>query len=301
MKTNKKRILSYLIILIVYVLATFGGIYTYQFLNDTIPFYWRLLIADVVATIITFLFSVIFKNASVYDPYWSVQPPVILLAFAIGKQITTLRLLLLIAVFIWAIRLTANWAYTFKGLAHQDWRYTMLKEKTKFFYPVINFVGIHMVPTLIVYACILPAVFVFQSDTNITFSWINILCFGISIFAVILQGTADYQMHKFRKAKSKSSSNTSNYGFIREGVWKYSRHPNYLAEILMWWGIGLSSFFALNKNPIMLIGAIANTLLFLFISIPLAEGHQSRKEGFLQYKKETRMLFPFPKSIKSKT
>ena len=59
MKTNKKRILSYLIILIVYVLATFGGIYTYQFLNDTIPFYWRLLVADVVATVITFVFSVI--------------------------------------------------------------------------------------------------------------------------------------------------------------------------------------------------------------------------------------------------
>ena len=299
MKTNEKRILSYLIILIVYVLATFGGIYTYQFLNDTIPFYWRLLVADVVATVITFLFSVIFKNASVYDPYWSVQPPVILLAFAIGKQITPLRLLLLIAVFIWAIRLTANWAYTFKGLDHQDWRYTMLKEKTKFFYPFVNFVGIHMVPTLIVYACILPAVFVFQNE-QASFSWINILCFALSIFAVILQGTADIQMHKFRKNKSKDSSNTSTYGFIREGVWKYSRHPNYLAEILMWWGIGLSSFFALNKNPIMLIGAFANTLLFLFISIPLAEGHQSRKEGFEQYKKETRMLLPLPKMINGK-
>lgn len=299
MKTNEKRILSYLIILVVYVLATIGGIFTYQFLDISIPFYWRLLVADVVATVITFVFSVIFKNASVYDPYWSVQPPVILLAFAIGKQITPLRLLLLIAVFIWAIRLTANWAYTFKGLDHQDWRYTMLKEKTKFFYPFVNFVGIHMVPTLIVYACILPAVFVFQNE-QASFSWINILCFGISIFAVILQGTADIQMHKFRKNKSKDSSNTSTYGFIREGVWKYSRHPNYLAEILMWWGIGLSSFFALNKNPVMLIGAFANTLLFLFISIPLAEGHQSRKEGFEQYKKETRMLLPLPKMLKGK-
>jgi steroid 5-alpha reductase family enzyme len=48
----------------------------------------------------------------------------------------------------------------------------------------------------------------------------------------------------------------------------------------------------------MLIGAFANTLLFLFISIPLAEGHQSRKEGFEQYKKETRMLLPLPKRTK---
>ena len=60
-------------------------------------------------------------------------------------------------------------------------------------------------------------------------------------------------------------------------------------------------FASLNSGLItscFLIGAIANTLLFLFISIPLAEGHQSRKEGFLQYKKETRMLLPLPKSIK---
>ena len=292
---KKSRTASFAIIVAIYVLVAILGIIVYK--NLDFAFYINLLIADVSATAFVFLFSVILKNASVYDPYWSVQPIVICLGLAIsGTRLTAMIMVLCVCV--WGVRLTANWAYTFLGMAHQDWRYTMLKEKTKFFYPVINFVGIHMVPTLIVYACILPAVFVFQNDVNISFSWINILCFGISIFAVILQGTADYQMHKFRKAKSKSSSNTSNYGFIREGVWKYSRHPNYLAEILMWWGIGLSSFFALNKNPIMLIGAIANTLLFLFISIPLAEGHQSRKEGFLQYKKETRMLLPLPKSIK---
>lgn len=298
MKANEKRFLSFLVILVVYVIATVAGIAIYKYLDESIPFYWRLLVADVIATIITFVFSVIFKNASVYDPYWSVQPPVILVAFAVGKQITPLRILLLVAVLFWAIRLTANWAYTFKGLDHQDWRYTMLKEKTKFFYPIVNFVGIHMVPTLIVYACILPAVFVFQSEMPLQFSWINILCFALSIFAATLQGIADIQMHKFRKAKSKDSSNTSSYGFIREGLWKNSRHPNYLGEILMWWGIGLSAFFAMDKNPVMLLGAFANTLLFLFISIPLAEGHQSRKEGFSQYKKETRMLLPIPKGEK---
>ena len=114
-----------------------------------------------------------------------------MVAFAVGKQITPLRILLLVAVLFWAIRLTANWAYTFKGLDHQDWRYTMLKEKTKIFYPIVNFVGIHMVPTLIVYACILPAVFVFQSEMPLQFSWINILCFVLSIFAATLQGIAD--------------------------------------------------------------------------------------------------------------
>lgn len=93
------------------------------------PWWLSLLIADVVATVVTFIFSVIFDNASVYDPYWSVQPPVILVAFAVGQELTLFGVLLLIVVNFWGIRLTANWAYTFANLNHQDWRYTMLKEK----------------------------------------------------------------------------------------------------------------------------------------------------------------------------
>jgi len=44
-----------------------------------------------------------------------------------------------------------------------------------------------------------------------------------------------------------------------------------------------------------LVGAMANTVLFLAVSIPMADGRQSRKEGFTQYKKETRMLLPIAK------
>ena len=95
-------------------------------------------------------------------------------------------------------------------------------------------------------------------------------------------------MHKFRKKKEGN--------FIRNGLWKYSRHPNYLGEIMMWWGIGLSVVSVLPNYYFLLIGAFLNTLLFLFISIPMAEEHQrSRKEGFDQYKKETRMLLPIKK------
>jgi steroid 5-alpha reductase family enzyme len=65
-------------------------------------------------------------------------------------------------------------------------------------------------------------------------------------------------------------------------------------------GIGLLSVLTRCDNYFLIIGAIANTLLFLFISIPLAENHQkSRKEGFDQYKKETRMLLPIYKRAKN--
>ncbi len=282
-KIKQNRAASFVIVALVYLLATAGGILTYRALP--LPWWLSLLIADAVATVTTFLFSLIFGNASVYDPYWSVQPPVILIAFAIGKSLTLLGVLLLVAVCFWAIRLTANWAYTFGNLTHQDWRYTMLKEKTKVFYPIINFVGIHMVPTLVVYGCVLPAVYALLHQTEANVGSVIFLC--ISLGAATMQGVADIQMHAFRKNRTAP--------FIRTGLWKYSRHPNYLGEILMWWGVGLAVVCAAPHAWYLLAGALANTVLFLAVSIPMADKRQSRKAGFAEYKAETRMLLPVRK------
>ncbi len=273
---------SFWIIAIIYVLATAVGVVVYWICS--FHFAIKLLLADVAATVFVFIFSLIFKNASVYDPYWSVQPPVIATAFAIVYGVNILGVFLLIAVWFWAIRLTANWAYTFHGLSHQDWRYSMLKEKTGKWYPVVNFVGIHFVPTLVVYGCILPVVYAF------VYSWesnaFSIIFCILAVLSATLQGIADIQMHIFRKKKTG--------GFIRAGLWKYSRHPNYLGEILQWWNMAFA-VVASSQTWLLLIGAFCNTLLFLCISVPLADGRQSRKEGWVEYKKQTRMLLPIYK------
>lgn len=282
-KIKQSRAGSFIVVALVYILASAGGILIYKRLE--LPWWLALLVADVCATVFTFVFSVLFKNASVYDPYWSVQPIVILAAFLVGDGVTAFGLLLLFAVSFWGVRLTANWTYTFCGLKHQDWRYTMLCEKTGVFYPAINFLGIHMVPTLVVYACILPAVYAVVHRVELT--PLGVIFLLVSVCAVVLQGVSDIQMHKFRKCR--------NGNFIRDGLWKYSRHPNYLGEILMWWGIALSVVCSATDSLYLASGAVANTLLFLFVSIPMADKRQSRKDGFDAYKKQTRMLLPIKK------
>ncbi|MBQ9730277.1 MAG: DUF1295 domain-containing protein [Clostridia bacterium] len=161
----------------------------------------------------------------------------------------------------------------------------MLKEKTGVFYPFINFTGIHLVPTLIVYACTLPAVQIIRVAPAMNV-WAG-LCLLLSVGAFTMQGIADIQMHRFRRARTG--------GFIRLGLWKYSRHPNYLGEILHWWGIGGAAFALMPSAWYLLIGAVLNTVLFLVVSIPMADGRQSKKEGFVEYKAQTRMLLPFKK------
>ncbi|MBQ2155735.1 MAG: DUF1295 domain-containing protein [Clostridiales bacterium] len=272
-----------LIITSIYIMAAAIGLGVYMLM--TFPFWAKLLIADVLCTVFVFIFSLLFKNASVYDPYWSVQPIVIVLFFACGHKLTLPSLLLLISILYWGIRLTGNWAYTFGGLKHQDWRYTKFEKETGKLYQFISFTGIHMMPTLIVYLCTLPAVFVIKNEVQANAGSIagTVIC----ICAATLQLVSDTQMHRYRKS--------GRHGLIRTGLWKYARHPNYLGEILMWWGIGIQAVSVMPQYWWLLAGALANTVMFFTVSIPLADKRQSQKPGYAEYKASTRSLLPVPK------
>ena len=126
----------------------------------------------------------------------------------------------------------------------------------------------------------LPAATAFCEDSD--FGPLSVVFITVSLLAAVLQGLADIQMHCFR------AQGTG--GFIRTGLWKHSRHPNYACEILMWWGVGLACVTALGEKWWLLAGALVNTLMFIFVSIPMSDKRQSKKPGFEEYKKATRML-----------
>lgn len=285
-KIKNSRAYSFVCVALIYVVAAAVGAALYL----ALPYHFAasLLIADAAATVVTFIFSLVFKNASVYDPYWSVQPMVILALFTSKNGVTILTLLPLVAVFFWGIRLTANWAYSFRGLNKEDWRYVMLKEKTGRLYPFVNFIGIHMIPTVIVWACVLPAAFLFKEEAQINAGCI--VFFLVSIGAACLQLVSDVQMHRYHARGQR--------GILRDGLWKNARHPNYLGEILMWWGVGLYAVCAMPNRWYLLAGALANTVLFLTVSIPMMEERQSKKPGWEEYKRSTRVLLPIGKGAK---
>lgn len=287
---KKRRSWGFVVIAAIYIISAALGIAIFNALPQ-LHIYARIFIADVAATILVYIFGVIFDNASVYDPYWSVQPMVIVLGLSIQAGSFNIgTMLLLAAVFYWGIRLTANWAYTFKSLETQDWRYDMFKKNYPKLYPMISFFGIMLFPTIVVYLAVLPAVVYIQ---NPSVNLITLLGFLICISAATLQLISDIQMHKFRmQYKDKGL-------LIRTGLWKYARHPNYLGEILMWWGVYIMTISVMPNMYMLGAGTVINTLMFLFISIPMADKRNALKEGYDLYKSETRNLFPFKKGIQS--
>ena len=269
--------------MIVYALALAVGLYVFDRARGSV--YLRVFAADLAATLFLYLVSLPLDNASVYDPYWSVAPIVILPIFGSVFGVWNVGTITLLGcVLYWGIRLTANWAYTFHGYNHQDWRYSMLREKSGALYPAVSLFGIMLFPTLVVYLCLLPALHYVQAGGV---NWITLLGFALCLSAATLQLVADIQLHRFQQRAANRGQ------IIRSGVWRHARHPNYLGEILMWWNIYAVLISVQPELWFLGLGALVNTLMFLFISIPMAETRMAGyKEGFERYVQETNRLLP---------
>lgn len=287
---NSKIFGIFIIVLAYLVSFVVGGLLHYYLNLKEDQFLLKLLIMDVAMTIVVYLFSIVFKNSSIYDPYWSVIPIVLSIysSWVLGN-FHPQNLLMIGLISIWGIRLTFNFFKTFKNLNTQDWRYDHFKNKFPKLWPLINLTGIHLFPTLIVFVCMLSVFEYMKTSPNVVLNLSSIIAVVIILVAIIIETVADLQMHKFLKTRK-------NNELINTGLWKRSRHPNYLGEILFWWGIYLLMLSLNDKMWVLFLGPMLNTLMFVFVSVPLAEKRQIKKNpAYLEYKKTTNTFLLFPK------
>lgn len=283
------RIGSLLLVITVYVVAFISAAVIFGlFKNKGILL--ATLLADIAATLIVWGTGLLFKNASLYDPYWSIVPVMVIPFWVIIKEAPAgvMDILLITAVSLWGIRLTANWVSGWKGLSQQDWRYTMLKEKNPDIWFITNLGGINMMPTLLVFFGMVPAYYMINTTQKLNVA--GVIGFVICLSAAVLQLISDRQMALFRKEAA------NNDKCIDTGLWKYSRHPNYLGEVSLWWGIWLMQMGVAPEYWLTVVGPIAMTVLFVFISIPMMEKHViAKRPSYAQYIKTVPMLIPWPK------
>ena len=282
MKRDYSKWCSVALIAAIYAIAGVAGWLLFDWLTaQAMQPIWALLLADVLATIVVWAFGLLYENVSVYDPYWSVFPPVAFLLWAFYSGVWSVPvILLLVASWYWGWRLTRNWAITFKGIGHEDWRYTKYRDRHPLVFHMINLFGLNMMPTLVVFAAMLPGLKLFETivPANILTYFGCIVCLASATIQLI----ADKQSHDFRAAHPGKVCNV--------GLWKHGRHPNYFGEIQFWWGIWIM-YASLNGFDLYIGGAIAMTALFLGISIPLMEKRQlANKPDYAEYRKQTRIL-----------
>jgi steroid 5-alpha reductase family enzyme len=227
---------------------------------------WVAFWADLAATATIFLFSLFYRNSSFYDAYWSVVPIAIAAWWIAGADgANGLRQALVFGlVAVWGVRLTYNWYRGWEGLHHEDWRYVDLRQKTGRAYWLVSGVGLHLFPTLLVFLGCLP-LYPALATSAAPLGWLDALAFVVTAGAIALEARADDELVRYRREPHDSKE------FLRSGLWAWSRHPNYLGEMGFWWGVFL---FGLAASPTWwwsAIGAVAISLMFRFVSLPLIE------------------------------
>lgn len=248
--------------------------------------------ADIAATVVVFAVSMLVRNASVYDPYWSVAPPVIAVAWLalVGGGTPVRQVLVVALVLLWGVRLTANWVYTWRGLGHEDWRYVQLRQQTRGRVPwwVVNLGGIQLMPTLVVFLGMLP-VWPALTVGDRPLWTLDILAAVVTLAAIVLEATADAQLHRF-------AAEPSNQGrIIDRGVWRFSRHPNYLGEIGFWWGMWMFGLAAAPGWWGTVAGPLAMVVLFVAVSVPLMDQRSlARRPGYAEHMRRVPALLPWP-------
>lgn len=225
------------------------------------------LIADVLATLVVFGFSRVYRNSSFYDAYWSVVPPLLLFYWwsQVAPAVDELRCwLLAIVLVLWAVRLTANWVYAFPGLHHEDWRYPMFKQRAGRWEFLADLFAIHLIPTLQVFLGMVPA-YVAVIRPGPGWVWLSWVGFAVGVAAVALEFFADFQMHRFVAQRREGAA-------MDRGLWAWSRHPNYFGEFSFWVAIALFGIAAAPEAWWWLIlGAVAMLAMLQGASIPMME------------------------------
>jgi steroid 5-alpha reductase family enzyme len=258
---------------IAYIAAIAAAWYSLAFIPDWHPI-WATFFADVVATLVIFLFGILFRNSSLYDPYWSVIPIIIALywlAIPLAGDVNTTRgIIATILVALWGLRLTFNCFRRWTDLTMEDFRYQDFRTKTGKLYWLVDLFGIELMPTVLVFAACLP-LFPALALSNAPLGVIDVLAVIVTLGAIIIETVADENLQKYLRSNPPAGST------CKVGLWRYSRHPNYFGEIMFWWGLFL---FALAADPSWWwtgIGALAINALFVFISIPMMETRKRLK------------------------
>lgn len=277
---------SFLYVGLVYVLAVGAAFAVWTLAPWTPPV--ALFAGLFAGAAVTYAATLHADNGSVFDPWWSVLPPFAALwlgTLSEWEGVTPREVAVHAVVWFWAVRLTANWARGWPGLGHEDWRYEKLARE----WPVPNWVvrGVAVVgaPTLFVALGCLPLYPALALDDG-GFRALDGLALAVGLGAVALELAADEQMWSFAARKAPGE-------LMDRGLWRLSRHPNYLGEISFWVSLWLFGVAAAPGLWWTAVGPVAMVLLFVFASIPLLDQRSAeRRPGFEAYARRTPALLP---------
>lgn len=235
------------------------------------------------------LASLALTNASIVDIWWGIAFIVVALAyFATTDGFAPRRALIVTLVVLWGLRLAAYIGW--RNIGHgEDARYAKWRAENDASWWWYSYFKVFLLQATIAWVVSLPLYFAIRAATPGTLTVWDYL--GAALFAIGFgfEAIGDEQMRRFKAQPSSKGQ------VMDRGLWRYTRHPNYFGEAVLWWGLGLIAV-ATPSGWIGLVGPAAITFLLLRVSgVTMLEASlKDRKPGYAEYVRTTSAFVPRP-------
>lgn len=237
---------------------------------------------------ILFLWGSLRRNWAIADVGWGLIPAVLCTYTITQSPIETGSFLLQLAVMLWGFRLAIYLLIRQWG-KEEDFRYAAWRKSWQQlgapYLLIRSFLQVFVLQGILLTIVLIPLYAIYENTAGRK----NELLFWTGSFLWLIgwltESISDMQKHLFRKNASHAHLPCN------VGLWKYSRHANYLGEIILWWGIGLMGFSM--GSIISLISPVVVTYLIIYVSgIPMLTEKYKRNPAYKQYLEETAPLIP---------
>ncbi|NCT54712.1 DUF1295 domain-containing protein [Candidatus Falkowbacteria bacterium] len=231
-----------------------------------------------------FVYAAIKNRNDVADVAWGLGF-ILLALIGVLMNPEAKNIIIFLLVLIWGLRLAYHIGSRFLKHTKEDSRYQKMRETWRGSMVFNSWYRVFMLQGFFLLSVGASILAVSSSEAS-NFGLINILGIVFWLFGIVFETIGDRQLKSFL-------SKEENRGRImKTGLWRFSRHPNYFGEAVLWWGIFLvtygSEFFWLG-----LIGPITITILLRFVSgVSLAEKRYTNNQEFIEYAKKTPAMLP---------
>jgi steroid 5-alpha reductase family enzyme len=237
----------------------------------------------------TLMFAAAFlkKDNSIVDIAWG--PGFVLitvLTFFLKPGFTFRHILVSGLIILWGLRLMIHIFLRNRGKG-EDFRYAEWRRDWGKWFVLRSYFQVFMLQGFFMIVIAWPIILT-NSSRESGLGWLEVSGAGLWLIGFCFESVGDAQLTRFKKDPVNKGK------IMTEGLWMYTRHPNYFGEVVMWWGIFLIAL-AVPDGWTAVVSPILITVLLLRVSgVTMLEKKYKDNPEFEAYARRTSAFFPWP-------
>ncbi len=243
--------------------------------------------AMLVFFVLTFIIAQTQKNNGLIDITWGLTFLLsTVVAFVIGKPQGLVPLVMSLLVLIWGTRL--SWHLIRRNVGKpEDFRYANMRNSwnPSTFY-LRMFVQIYLLQLVLNFLINLTTITANLQDIS---GWSLLASIGVVIWLIgfYFEAVGDKQLKDFKAQPANKGK------LIEQGLWRFTRHPNYFGEAAQWWGLYLMAISG-GRNYWLILSPLLITFFLVYVSgVPMLEKKYAGRPDWEDYKRRTSKFVPW--------